>query len=466
MRKYPCFLILVLALLCNPLWAQSSSYLDTVYQSQEDDVRLQEEDNANTTTEADRVEALKDSINETYQIKIGDDETVNQWTEVWLTAVEEVLQVLPEEFRRATRVISLDPSYMEFELKYNGYNNRDGEVQIGYGALVPPKLYLSKFQATYNRLPSASEKIARFKSILVRGMAYAFQQENPELAAKWRQIFTPGDISVKVFGPGQDQNMIVAPSMSPAMVDMAFSIAKYCSSPSDLQSKSAERVNFIREYVMGGQTISGWGSTSIVDGTVSDTGNSGSGTTVEIPGSRPPPEILDGDYIPLVTEVDVGTAAATIPQEQQHPPDEMKNAIVETFAAFPKFFSTCTEAIVYMATTDTEAAFSSEGYIFVTQNSWFAPAYYELNLTDDDRKLRFKVLLLREMTKRFLFFHPEVSKKWQETFVPNQSLFEVYVDICEGVHYYVSNSPYLKELNRPRYDFIKDEIMQGKEFPL
>jgi len=128
----------------------------------------------------------------------------------------------------------------------------------------------------------------------------------------------------------------------------------------------------------------------------------------------------------------------------------------------PKFFSTCTEAIVYLPTTDTEAAFSSEGYVFITQNSWFAPTFVEL--TDESQAARFKLYLVREMTKRFLYFHPEVSKKWQETFIPNQSMVEVYVDLCEAMVLYFQNGQYLKELNFDRYNFIKAELMKGKEF--
>ncbi|GAB4267167.1 MAG: hypothetical protein Kow0029_01470 [Candidatus Rifleibacteriota bacterium] len=458
MKKLSLVLIVIIFGGAFAAMAQNASYLDSVYQTQ-----YQENVATGTENEASRVQALKDAIYENYNIDIVDDEAVNQWSEVWLTAVSEVLQALPEEFRQYTKVISLDPSYMQFEVKYNGYNDRDGEVQMGYGSIVPSNLYLNKFQSTFNRLPTASEKIARFKSILVRGMAYAFQQANPELASKWKQLFTPGDIDTKVFGPGQDINMVVAPGMTPAMVDMAFSIAMYCSSPSDLSSKSSERFNFIKEYVMGGKSVSGWGSTTIVDNGSSGTnGNNDNTGTVETPGSRQPPEIPDGDYIPLVTEVDVGTAAATIPQVQQHPPDELKNAIIEFFAEMPKFFSTCTEAIVYMPTTDTEAAFSSEGYVFITQNSWFAPHFIEL--TDESRAKRFKLYLLREMTKRFLFFHPEVSEKWQKSFVPNQMMFEVYVDICEAMCLYYANPDWLKDLNQERYNFIKTELMQGKEF--
>jgi hypothetical protein len=68
------------------------------------------------------------------------------------------------------------------------------------------------------------------------------------------------------------------------------------------------------------------------------------------------------------------------------------------------------------------------------------------------------------MTKRFLYFHPEVSQKWQETFVPNQTMYDVYVDICEAMMLYYQNKDWFRDLNNERYNFIKSELMQGKEF--
>lgn len=456
MKNLLLLLVIVALAGVSPALAQNASYLDSVYQSQ--NAQLQEGEEGET----DPVTALKDEIYQTYQIDVIDDPDVNRWTLPWLNVVKEVLAALPEAFRSHTKIITLDPSFMPFELRYNGFDERDGELVIGYGAIVPSSVYLKKFNEAYNRLPSENEKVARFKSILARGMTYAFQQANPDIAKKWGTVYTAGEISTKVFGPGQDQNMIVAPGMSPAMVDMAFSVALYCAAGSELNSKSSARYNYIKDNLMGGESVSGWGSITLGDGNSGNTGNNGNTGNVETPGSRPPPEIPDGDYLPIVTEVDVGTAAATIPQEQHKAPDELKNAIIETFNSLPKFFSTCTEAIVYLPTTDTEAAFSSEGYVFITQNSWFAPSFVEL--TDESRADRFKMLLIREMTKRFLYFHPEVSKKWQETFVPNQSMYEVYVDLCEATILYYQNPQYLKELNLERYNFVKTELMQGKEF--
>ncbi|MEW6709486.1 MAG: hypothetical protein AB1403_06640 [Candidatus Riflebacteria bacterium] len=452
MKKLLLALILLLAV-GGTVMAQSSSYLDSVYQSQ--NVQMQEEQ----SEETDPIEALKNEIYETYQVEMVEDAAVNRWTKSWLQVVKSVLAALPQEFRSATKMITLDPTFMPYEVKYNGFDEREGEILIGYGAIYPSGVYLNKFKAKYNRLPTESEKQARFKSILVRGMTYAFQQANPETAKKWGQVYTAGTINTKLHGPGQDKNMIVSPVMSLAMVDMAFSVALYCSAGSELKSKASERYNFIKENVMGGKTVSGWGNVSVDDD--GGTGNNGGGT-VETPGTRPPPVIPDGDYLPVVTEADVGTAAATIPQDQQKAPEELKSDIVEVFEVMPKFFSTCTEAIVYYPTTDTEAAFSSEGFIFITQNSWFAPSFVALD--PESRSNRFKAYLVVEMTKRFLFFHPEVTKKWKETFSPNQTTFDTYVDLCEATLLYFQNPQWLKDLNAERYNFIKSELMKGTEF--
>jgi hypothetical protein len=458
------FLVFILIVLLTPhLAAQNASYLDSVYQSQQEQQVQYEEQENEEETEAQQIEAIKQEIYDSYQIVVIDDQQVNKWGKSWITAVKEVLAAVPENFRNATRIISLDPGYLQYEVKYNGFDQREGEILMGYGSMMPSNIYLNAFNSTYNRLPSDSEKIARFKAILIRGMTYAFIQANPEVATNWSQVYRSGEIKTKVYGPGQDQNMVVLPRMSPAMVDMAFSVMMYCSAPSNLKSKSSARYDFIKEYVMDGQTIGGWGSTTVdEDENGGNSGNTGNTGSVETPGSRPPPEIPDGDYMPIVTEADVGTAAATIPQEQHTAPAELKNAIVEVFADMPKFFSTCTEAIVYLPTTDTEAAFSSEGYIFLTQNSWFAPSFVEL--TDESRAARFKRFLVREMTKRFLYFHPEVSQKWQETFVPNQTMYDVYVDICEAMMLYYQNKDWFRDLNNERFNFIKSELMQGKEF--
>lgn len=454
MIKKVCLLAFLSVVLClAPLSAQGGSYLDTVYQTYE--------------TATDPVSLLKSAIKEEFEIEIAD-ESSNQWTEAYLKAVKDVLSAMPAEFRSATRMIYLDPGFAPFELKYNGYNEQYGIVQLGYGAMYPSTIYGRKFQEVYGRAPTTAEKIARFKSILVRGMCYGFQQENPEIAAAYRGIARTGGYPTKLYGPAAEINMIVAPGKGPEMIDMAFATAEYCANPSNLQSKFESRFTFIKNNVMGGKTISGWGDKPLDSGNGNNNGgnnggnNDNGGGTVENPGTRPPPEIPDGDYMPVVTEVDVGTAAASIPADQKSAPDLLKSAIAELFGDLPKFFSTCTEAIAYVPTMDTETAFSSEGYVFITQNSWFMPSFVDLD--DAARGKRFKQILLREMALRFLFFHPEVTQKWKETFDRNQSTYEVYVDITQAVVAYYGAPAWLKQLNKPRYDFVKSEIMKGKEF--
>ena len=445
------YLILtVLVMLTTPAWCQSGSYLDAVYQVY---------DNASDT---DPLEQLKASIKEQFDIEIADDPDVNRWSEDWLNAIKAVLTALPADFRSATRMIYLEPSNIDFEVKYNGFNNQYGIVQMGYGSMFPSVVYGRKFKATYGRLPTSAEKIARFKYILARGMAYSFIQQNPDILQAYGKMVTYGEYSIKVYGPGAELNMIVLPGKTPLMIDLAFAVGEYCAAPTNLQSKSQARYDFVKNHVMGGAAISGWGHKPVDNNatTTTDPGN-GSGT-VEIPGTRPPPTIPEGDYLPVVTEVDVGTAAANLPAEQKTAPDLLKSAIVELFQALPKFFSTCTEAIAYIPTTDTETAFSSEGYVFVTQNSWFMPAFVELD--DASRGKRFKEILLREMTLRFLYFHPEVTQRWKDTFDKEQSSFDAYIDLQQAVVGYYGAAAWFKQLNPERYNFIKNEIIKGKEY--
>lgn len=448
MKKVFTVLFALAILLSSPVAAQSSSYLDSVYQTY------------TTASDTDPVAVLKQSISDKFQIEIANDPDVNQWTVSWLTAVNQVLTALPESFRSATRMIYLDPTIMQFEVRYNGFNNQHGIVQMGYGSMYPSNVYTKKFQATYGRAPNSSEKLARFKSILVRGMSYSFQQENPDLLAAYSRIATQSKYPTKVYGPGAELNMVVAPGKTPAMIDMAFATAEYCSSASTLQSKYQSRHAFIKEQVMGGKSVSGWTTKPLDDQANDNDNNTPPGET---PGTRPPPAIPEGDYMPVVTQVDVGTAAATIPAEQKAAPDLLKSAIVELFGELPKFFSTCTEAISYLPTTDTETAFSSEGYVFITQNSWFMPSFVELD--DASRAKRFKHILLREMTLRFLYFHPTVTQKWKDKFDKQQSTFDACVDMCQAVVAYYSASAWLKQLNPERYNFIKTVIIIGKEFP-
>jgi hypothetical protein len=359
-------------------------------------------------------------------------------------------------------MIYLDPSNLDYEVKYNGFNDQHGIVQMGNGSMLPSSVYIKKFKASFNRIPTAAEKVARFKYILARGMAYSFIQENPDVFKAYGKTVTYGEYPTKVYGPGAEINMVVLPGKTPLMIDLAFAIGEYCAAPSSLQSKSKERFDFVKNNVMGGASVSGWDYKPVDDTGSTDTETDDPGGNIETPTASGAPEIPDGDYMPIVTEVDVGTAAAGLPTEWKTAPDMLKSAIAELFEVLPKFFSTCTQAIAYMPTTDTETAFSAEGFVFITQNSWFMPSFVELD--DASRGQRFKEILLREMTLRFLYYHPEVTEKWKETFDENQSNYDAYVDMQQAVIGYFGAKDWLKQVNSARYNFIKSEFMKGTEF--
>ena len=137
-------------------------------------------------------------------------------------------------------------------------------------------------------------------------------------------------------------------------------------------------------------------------------------------------------------------------------PEGMKKAIKEVFDTLPKYFTTCTKGISYMATTDTADAFSSESYIFVTNNSWYGPSYD--TMTDDLRAKRFKQILVREMTKTFLYYHGSKITRWRATFGAEISDEDAKTDIVESSVLYYTDSDYLNKLHALKWSFIKNNI--------
>lgn len=461
--KNSLFILIALLLIVSlPGLAQNSSYLDSVYQTYQF-AEGEDGSEGEGDDQRDPSEILKDQIYEDYGVFMVDEPLTNPWPMKFLEAAQQVLAALPEDFRNCTKIITLDPSLMQYDLRFNGYDERHGEVQLGYGAIVPSTIYSRRFNETHGRLPNDSEIVARFKSILARGMAYAWIIEHPEEADEWRKIYRPNEISTALPGLGGDQNMVVAPRINHVFIDMAFSVAMYCSNASSLSSISSARHDFIKDVVMGGQSISGWNA-PVVTPTDPDNGGDNGGNTdpIEQPGDQDPPEIPEGDYMPVYTEVDVGTSAVTIPSDQHTGSDEMKNAIVELFAELPKFFSTCTQAITYFPTTDTDVAFSSEGFVFITQHSWHMPSFTDLDAAA--RSKRFKMVLLNEMALRFLYFHPEVTQKWKETFGENMNDIDAYRGIRQAVVAYWGNSSWLNQLDPQRYQFVRTNIMNGTEY--
>lgn len=459
MKNTAIILVAVLAVVSLPGYAQSSSYLDSVYQTYQ---LAEGENNKESTVQRDPTEILKDQIYEKYGIFMVDEPLTNPWPMNFLEAAQQVLAAVPEDFRSCCKIITLDPSFMQYDLKFNGYDERHGEVQLGYGAIVPSTIYSRSFNKTHGRLPNDSEIVARFKSVLARGMAYAWMMEYPEVADEWRKIYHPNEISTLTHSQGTDQYMIVAPGVNHILIDMAFSVAMYCSNASSLNSISSTRHDFIKDKVMSGQSLSGWNAPVVTPTDPDNSDNGGNTDPIEQPGDQNPPEIPDGDYIPIYTEVDVGTSAATIPSDQHTGPDKMKNAIVDLFGELPKFFSTCTQAITYFPTTDTEMAFSSEGFVFITQHSWHMPSFTDLDTAA--RSKRFKMILLNEMALRFLYFHPEVTKKWQKTFGEDMSDAEAYRGIRQAVVAYWGNSSWLNQLDPQRYQFVRKNIMNDIEY--
>ncbi len=453
MKKQIAAFVLVLILLVSPAMSQNASYLDSVYQTLE------------VATGTDALTALKNSINEKFNVVIAEDEGENQntWNLNYVQAIKEVFEAVPASFSMYTRMVFLDPSPVQYEVKYVGFNDQHGIIWAGAGVMTPSVMYYRRFKEVYGSAPTEAQLLSRFKTILVRGMTYSFLQENPEIGKRYASIAAGSTFPTKVYSPAAETNMVTAPGKIAAWIDLAFAVSMYCTDPATLQSRFASRFDFIKTNLMNGQAISGWSDKPINDGGGNNNGgNDNASGTVETPGTRPPPVIPDGDYMPVVTQVDVGIAAASLPAEHKEAPELMRSAIAELFAELPKFFSTCTEAIAYVPTTDTETAFSSEGFVFITQNSWFMPSFVELD--DAARNKRFKQILLREMTLRFLYFHPEVTAKWKEKFDKNMSTFDAYVDMTQAAVLYYSAPAYLKQINNERYEFVKTVIMIGKTF--
>lgn len=109
-----------------------------------------------------------------------------------------------------------------------------------------------------------------------------------------------------------------------------------------------------------------------------------------------------------------------------------------------------------MATTDTADAFSTESYIFVTNNSWYGPSYDTLN--DELRAKRFKQILVREMTKTFLYYHGSKITRWRATFGKEISDADAKTDIVESTVLYYTDESYLNKLHALKWSFVKNNI--------
>ena len=109
-----------------------------------------------------------------------------------------------------------------------------------------------------------------------------------------------------------------------------------------------------------------------------------------------------------------------------------------------------------MATTDTSDAMSSESYIFVTNNSWYAPSYD--SMSEEQRKKRFKQILVREMAKTFLYYHGSKITRWRAVFGAEISDADAKTDIVESTVLYYTDASYLEKLHQLKWSFIKNNI--------
>lgn len=510
------------------------------------------------------VEALKTQIFDNYGITVQDsDNTYGMgWTEEYLRAMTEVFQDMPESFTAATRMVYISPVEEQYEIKYNGYNEEYGIIQFGSEAFSPSSVYLTQFKKVYDSEPSNSDKINRFKTMLVRGMAYSFIQSNTDaygrsdLIQSYQSIYADNaSFSTKLYSLGNENYMVVAPGKNHLWTDLAFAVAQYCTNASGLRSDYPKRYNFVKEYIFDGNGVDGWpekyldgtgktsggdghtggyngtdtvtstntssntntqtqtntqsqtdtqtntgsdtnsdtdsdtdsntdtssdtnsdtdtGTSSSTDSDTStstdsdtnsdtDTGSStdtGTDTDIEYLNDRTDiPSIPEGNYLPVVSQVDVGSIG--LDSSRMTMPDGMKKAIKELFEELPKYFSTCTLGISYMPTKDTCDAFSSEGYIFVTNNSWFAPSF--ANLDDETRAKRFKQILVREMTNCFLYYHQSKISRWRGTFGKEITEEEAKTDIIESTVYYYTDDNYLESLEALKWSFIKTNIFSNE----
>lgn len=535
----------------------------------------------------------KDAIFNTYGIKVYDyaDIGARSWPEEYLKAMIEVFRDLPADFTSCTRMIYMDPSVEQFEIKYDGYNEEFGIVQVGYAYKNPSPAYKVKFKKLYGALPTADDYLINFKTMLVRGMTYCYIQEKTddwgksEVLTKYQIVYASDPtFPTYLFIPADENYMVVAPGKNHLWTDLAFAVAKYCTDAAGLKSKYPERYEFVKEHIFDGAGVDGWGhkwldgsgatsggdghtgdyaepkfaddtdtsdDTSTTTETNTDTGtntdtssetetnsdtetatdtstatetsettdtstNTETSTTTETDTSTNTetsaatdtstttetstttdtststetntttetdtstststdtstdtsgvvavedrediPTIPEGKYYPVVSNIGISdtSPAFTDNSEWLDMPEKMKIAIKELFDELPKYFSTCTQSIGYVATSDTADAFSSEGYIFVTNNSWFAPSYEAL--TDKQKKSRFKQILVREMAKTFLYYHGSKITRWRATFGTEISDIDAKTDIVESTVLYYTDATYLEKLHSLKWSFIKNNI--------
>lgn len=232
-------------------------------------------------TEAE--ENLKNQIYETYGITVYDNDATNglSWSEDYLNAMIQVFQDMPESFLSATRMVYIAPGQEQFEIKYNGYNEEYGIIQFGMEAFSPSSAYLTQFKKVYKTTPSATDKINRFKTMLVRGLAYSFIQQHSDAFGKsdliqsYQSVYADNaSFSTRLFSFGDENYMVVAPGKNHLWTDLAFAAAQYCTNASGLKKNYAKRYQFVRENLFDDTGVAGWPE-SYLDGTGKTSGGDG-----------------------------------------------------------------------------------------------------------------------------------------------------------------------------------------------
>ena len=187
---------------------------------------------------------LREAIYDTYGITVYDyaESGGSTFDERHLKAMIEVFRDMPPAFTSCTKMVFMDPGNDQFEIKYNGYNEEAGIIQLGYAYKNPSPIFRRKFKEIYNADPTADDFLLNFKTMLVRGMAYCFIQENTdawgksELMDKYQVIYA-GDTTFKFqnYALGDENYMVVAPGKSHLWTDLAFAVAQYCTNASGLK---------------------------------------------------------------------------------------------------------------------------------------------------------------------------------------------------------------------------------------
>ena len=204
----------------------------------------------------------KDDIYRTYGIRVYDyaDIGARAWPDSYYEAMIEVFRDLPADFTSCTRMVYMDPSVEQFEVKYDGYNEEYGIVQIGYAYKRPSPAYINRFIKEYGKSPvNPDDYILNFKSMLVRGMTYCFIQKNTDawgrsdLMSRYQSAYLASTtFTTSLYIPAEESYMVVAPGMSHLWIDLAFAVARYCTDASGLKKNYPERYNFVKDEVFGG----------------------------------------------------------------------------------------------------------------------------------------------------------------------------------------------------------------------